>query len=272
MACPINVLSCQGLVPAAVLGPRPCNERQEGVQADEQRRVVTEEKEKKAREETEVGNLPTATDHKHLVEFAHQLKKNIYDFECLAEANMEDLPAELQRQLKSVSSMLASLACDEAPPKISEQGLSPKSDTAGTVTFQVDASIFKRSCGTFRDAHVDFEEQQLTLRFIDSTGKFKRLQSDRLPGPIVVEEGRYMLDKTGKHLSITVKKANADDKWYQAPLRLCPYPHTGSKKKTTSSCSNSSDRTLASTRASASGGVETNQNTIKHANRARIFL
>jgi len=117
----------------------------------------------------------------------------------------------------------------------------PNSGTSGTVNICLSASMLKGSVGSFRDAQVDFEERQIVVHVLDCGGKAWTFQSLQLPGPIVVDKSRFMLDKTGKDLIITVKKANAGELWthQQLTLRQTGKPKSSSRssRNTRSTCS-----------------------------------
>jgi len=82
----------------------------------------------------------------------------------------------------------------------------------GTVKLYIEANNLKGSVGMFRDAHVEFKERQFIVRVVDCSGRTWTLRSG-LPGPVITEQCRFEMCKTGKDLCITLKKANAEDVW-----------------------------------------------------------
>lgn len=156
------------------------------------------------------------------VQSARELHDSLKEFRVLLDSKGEDADPALKEQLRGVSDQLAAMFLDsglKAPPpssSCSADGDGP----AGTVKLHVDASMLRGSVGTFRDAQVDFEERQVVVRAVDCNGRTWTLRSAQLPGPIVTDESRFMLGKTGKDLSITLKKANADDVWHQDQIKL----------------------------------------------------
>eukprot|EP00421_Protoceratium_reticulatum_P066050 CAMPEP_0168419146 /NCGR_PEP_ID=MMETSP0228-20121227/32120_1 /TAXON_ID=133427 /ORGANISM="Protoceratium reticulatum, Strain CCCM 535 (=CCMP 1889)" /LENGTH=356 /DNA_ID=CAMNT_0008433023 /DNA_START=43 /DNA_END=1113 /DNA_ORIENTATION=+ len=90
----------------------------------------------------------------------------------------------------------------------------------GTVKFHVTADMLKGSDRTFRDAQVDFQERQVVVRAVDCSGRSWTLRSSSFPGPIAPHESSFQIAKSGKDLSITLKKANVDDLWLQDSIRL----------------------------------------------------
>lgn len=95
----------------------------------------------------------------------------------------------------------------------SEVSKGPQRVECPTVKLHIEAKDLKGGVGAFRDAHVEFRERQLVVRAFDFSGKCWTLRSATLPGPIITTESRYQVSKTGKDLSITLKKANATEIW-----------------------------------------------------------
>jgi len=60
----------------------------------------------------------------------------------------------------------------------------------------------------------------VVVRAVDRGGRTWTLRSAKLPGPILADESRFQLGKTGKDLSITLKKARADDIWHQDEMKF----------------------------------------------------
>lgn len=83
-------------------------------------------------------------------------------------------------------------------------------DRLDTYKLHVDAKQLEGSAGTFREAHVDFEERQVVVRAVDCSGRTWTLRSG-LPGPVIADQCRFEMCKTGKDLSITLKKAKTEE-------------------------------------------------------------
>jgi len=86
---------------------------------------------------------------------------------------------------------------------------------AGQMEFHLDPGMLRGSVGTFKEAQVDFEERCVVIWAIDSGGNDWTLRSTKLLGPIIKDESRFMLNKTGQDLRVTLKKATADAAWHQ---------------------------------------------------------
>mmetsp|Transcript_79331 Transcript_79331/g.224568 ORF Transcript_79331/g.224568 Transcript_79331/m.224568 type:complete len:232 (+) Transcript_79331:51-746(+) len=97
----------------------------------------------------------------------------------------------------------------------SSTGMPKRDGKDGTVKLHIAAKELNGSVGTFRDAHVQFEERQVIVRVVDRGGHTYTLRSAKLPGPISTTESRFQMSKTGEDLSITLKKAHVEDKWFQ---------------------------------------------------------
>merc|ERR1712151_88659 len=111
------------------------------------------------------------------------------------------------------------------------------------------------SLGTFREAQVDFEEKRIVIRAIDSGGNDWMLRSLKLPGPIVKDECRFMLNKTGQDLRVTLTKATADAAWDQEEIKFRGQPcMSGSASNAQSAGSASSSSQLANFLSTPSGG------------------
>jgi len=78
---------------------------------------------------------------------------------------------------------------------------------------RIEAKSLEGSGGKFRDAQVFFEESQVSVYVVDRGGKSWKFRSKPLPGPIVVEECCFQVDKTGEEVCITLKKANLTEHW-----------------------------------------------------------
>jgi len=186
---------------------------------------------------------------KSLCEF-RQCLTQVHDFR--EETEEED--SQGFNLMESASTPSASMGHDGVPPETSlpEQG----SDTSGKVCVHVNANMLPGSVGAFRDAQVVFEERHFVVTVVDCGCKAWTLRSSQLPGPIDADESRFMLDKTGKRLSITLKKALADDVWHEGQFKLCRQPRMSKAKSARtesvkSACSNSRDSLHRSSNASA---------------------
>lgn len=106
---------------------------------------------------------------------------------------------------------LISTAFDESDYTASEVGSdsSPLTAASATVRFRIEARDFiSGAAAAFRDVHVDFEEDRLSIMAFAS-GSWKI----RLPFQIRAEESRFSIIKTGKFICITLHKARLEDDW-----------------------------------------------------------
>jgi len=108
----------------------------------------------------------------------------------------------------------------EEPPKVVE---------GNDATIKIHATCF-RGGSLFIDARVQFTEHGLAIHCIDSTGKTRVMHSKRLPGPIRPEMSCFKIDKTGKDLTINLKKAEPVDSWKGCTIELYN-PNKQSKTK-----------------------------------------
>mmetsp|Transcript_181 Transcript_181/g.390 ORF Transcript_181/g.390 Transcript_181/m.390 type:complete len:315 (+) Transcript_181:64-1008(+) len=161
---------------------------------------------------------------------ARELQESLREFKALLDEKGEDADPALKARVRELTEQLAMLFLDSSTKVVSRDSRRevPSSSSrtelgegpAGTVKLHVDASMLTGSVGTFRDAQVDFEERQVVVRAVDRGGRTWTLRSAQLPGPILADESRFQICKTGKDLSITLKKANADDIWHQGEIKL----------------------------------------------------
>lgn len=90
------------------------------------------------------------------------------------------------------------------------------SDTDLAVRLHIKAKDLEGSNGAFRDAHVEFEERRATVHAVDRAGRTWTFATCTLPGPIITEESRFSLSKTGEVLHITLTKCDGHaDKWWR---------------------------------------------------------
>mmetsp|Transcript_64856 Transcript_64856/g.154853 ORF Transcript_64856/g.154853 Transcript_64856/m.154853 type:complete len:359 (+) Transcript_64856:175-1251(+) len=91
--------------------------------------------------------------------------------------------------------------------------------TMGTVKLYIGTKRGGGHGSALRDAHVQFQEKLLVVQAVDCNGKTWNFRS-ALPGPIVADECRYGVCKTGKEVSISLKKADETEEW-QVKDRIC---------------------------------------------------
>jgi len=147
-----------------------------------------------------------------LLKSAEDLQEGFKEFEALLARSGETPDAAIRERLKLISTGLASIALDDKKPQ--------EDKNLGRVEFHLNASMLEGSVGTFRDAHVDFEERHIIIRAVDCGGNAWTLRSNRLPGNIVKDESRFMLSTNGKDLRITLKKGNALAPWNEGDIVL----------------------------------------------------
>lgn len=164
-----------------------------------------------------------------VAESARELVSNLQEFKAMLDRQGTEADPALRERLGEVSHQLASVFLEsglKAPSTpssaSSSSGRSPAvpGGPAGTVRLHVDASMLRGSVGSFRDAQVEFQERQVVVRALDRGGRTWTLRSAKLPGPILADESRFQLGKSGKDLSITLKKAHADDIWHQEGMKF----------------------------------------------------
>jgi len=168
-----------------------------------------------------------------LVKSAEDLQDKFSTFEALL-AKCGETPDEATRErLNQISSGLASIVLNNKPQE-------EKNDDC--VVFHLNATTLRGSVGTFRDAHVDFQEKYIVISVVDCDGNTWTLRSNRFPGDIITDESRFMLNKNGKDLRITLKKGNAEAPWHEGCIILqetvC-VPGSSSNARSTRSCSTS---------------------------------
>eukprot|EP00413_Alexandrium_margalefii_P046362 CAMPEP_0204588592 /NCGR_PEP_ID=MMETSP0661-20131031/48704_1 /ASSEMBLY_ACC=CAM_ASM_000606 /TAXON_ID=109239 /ORGANISM="Alexandrium margalefi, Strain AMGDE01CS-322" /LENGTH=335 /DNA_ID=CAMNT_0051598411 /DNA_START=40 /DNA_END=1047 /DNA_ORIENTATION=- len=165
-------------------------------------------------------------------ESARELFGSLQTFKALLEKQGDKGDPALREKLGEVSEQLAAEFLDsgikdasrvKAPSTPSSSSCCSSARAqgeSGTVKLHMNASMLKGSVGSFRDAQVDFEERQVVVRAIDRGGRTWTLRSAKLPGPILADESRFQLGKTGKDLSITLKKADVNDIWRPDQLKF----------------------------------------------------
>mmetsp|Transcript_3029 Transcript_3029/g.7756 ORF Transcript_3029/g.7756 Transcript_3029/m.7756 type:complete len:334 (-) Transcript_3029:70-1071(-) len=84
--------------------------------------------------------------------------------------------------------------------------------SVGTVKLYIEPKKGGGGTSALCDAHVEFKERQLIVQAFDRNGQTWTLRT-HLPGPIVPEDCRFGVCKTGKELSISLKKADENEEW-----------------------------------------------------------
>jgi hypothetical protein len=164
---------------------------------------------------------------------ADELHAKFSEFEALLEKSGKQTDGALRERLTCIWTGLASIV-DKTP----EEDV-----PAGQVEFHLNPGMFSGSLGTFREAQVDFEERHIVICAIDSGGYDWMLRSTKLPGPIVKDECRFMLCKTGQDLRVTLTKATADVAWHQEEIKFREQPcmsRSASNTRSTGSAGSSS--------------------------------
>jgi len=90
---------------------------------------------------------------------------------------------------------------------------------AGKVMLKIQARTFSEGT-SFIDAQVHFDEQGVMVRCVDAAGQTQVLRSSRLPGPIDPELSSFKIEKTGKDLTIMLKRAEPVDAWKGYTIEL----------------------------------------------------
>jgi len=169
-----------------------------------------------------------------LMKSAHELRDKFNEFEALLEKSGEKTDAALREQLKSIWTGLSPIVHSKTP----EEHV-----PAGQVEFHIDARMLNGSMGTFREAHVVFEERHIVIHVVDCGGDAWTLRSTKLPGPIIKEQSRFMLSKTGEDLRVTLTKATADAAWHQKQIQFREQAHmsrsSSNTRSTGSNCGSS---------------------------------
>merc|ERR1712107_801583 len=155
---------------------------------------------------------PPEADASALIKTAHELHDKVNEFEALLAKTGDKTDAALRERLKTICTGLASIVTHKTPQEPVD---------AGQVEFHLEANMLRGSVGSFRDAHVDFEDMYINIHAFDCGGNAWTSRSTKLPGPIIKEECRFMVSKTGKDLRVTLKKATADATWHGGNIKFC---------------------------------------------------
>merc|ERR1712032_1243248 len=106
-----------------------------------------------------------------LMKTAHELHDKVNEFEALLKKSGDTSDAALRKRLKTICTGLASIVHHKTPQEHVD---------ADEIEFHLEANMLRGSIGSFRDAHVDFEDMHVVIHVVDCGGNAWTLRSARL--------------------------------------------------------------------------------------------